>query len=765
MLETASSASSSSTKLGNHQQPTSTFSRTSTPSQHNILANACQNSQNIPDNFTSSSVLSTPRQPFESVRVGVRIRPQGQREIDQGAVTCIHVPDPNHPQIITDTEKAFTYDYAFDQDVKQKQIFNSTTRELVDSLFDGYNSTVLAYGQTGSGKTFTMGTSFETQTMEFSEDDPTVGIVPRALKHVYQTRDYFLNSSENEIEQHFSNFKFSISFLELYNENICDLLSPINAADQNLKVVEDSKGAVQIPGLTQVPVDSYERTMQVLRKGALKRTTASTAMNETSSRSHAIFTLHLSCNKTEEVVTVDGTKSIQESNIVSKFHFVDLAGSEKIKKTKAEGDRKREGININFGLLILGNVISVLGDPKRKSGHVPYRDSKLTRILQDSLGGNSQTCMIACLSPSDSEFTETLGTLRYADRAKNIKNKVVQNQDGSSKQVAELREELRKAKAELDDWRCGRRILGEDGDNYMNDMCEENKLLLQENRQLTNKINALNNTVVDQKRRLIDAQSVNYCSEVGQISPRRASKNSPQDSDNVEDNIHVRYLEDIENLRMEVINKESEITRLNRQLDRGSRPSTAKMDNSGGYSLLEKAKLELNSMTSIHENDVPSDNEEAEDNNKLTRIQEQIISKEELVFALEESLQKQQDMEMDYGKQIELLRLKINEKEKQKEQALADLEKSSPKKGADAQKIVAVELKKVRTKYEKEISDYRKKILILQKQQKDLSMQARKNWKCFVSCSNPSDHYAVRVLTWTGSICFWSQESSSFLTL
>merc|ERR1712066_33629 len=237
-----------------------------------------------------------------------------------------------------------------------------------------------------------------------------------------------------------------ISFMELYNEQIIDLLSNQDRSNQNLRIQENEHGEMVIPGLSQVEVNSYSKTMEILGKGSTKRTTASTNMNSVSSRSHAIFTLYIECTKNVETGETDpesGEKVLDQVNIKSKFHFVDLAGSERIKKTGAEGDRKKEGIAINYGLLILGNVISALGDPKRRGSHVPYRDSKLTRILQDSLGGNSRTLMIACVSPSDSEFVETLSTLKYANRARNIKNKVIQNQDSASRQIKELRDKLK----------------------------------------------------------------------------------------------------------------------------------------------------------------------------------------------------------------------------------------------------------------------------------------------------------------------------------
>lgn len=204
-------------------------------------------------------------------------------------------------------------------------------------------------------------------------------------------------------------------------------------------------------------VTSPEEALQCLRLGALSRTTASTQMNTQSSRSHAIFTLHI---KQQRLAPVDNDMmdGRDENNpepanefetLSAKFHFVDLAGSERLKRTGATGERAKEGISINCGLLALGNVISALGDVSKRALHVPYRDSKLTRLLQDSLGGNSQTVMIACISPSDRDFMETLNTLKYANRARNIKNKVVVNQDKSSRTISILKQQIAQLQLEL----------------------------------------------------------------------------------------------------------------------------------------------------------------------------------------------------------------------------------------------------------------------------------------------------------------------------
>ncbi|XP_045884817.1 kinesin-like protein KIF21B isoform X13 [Micropterus dolomieu] len=250
--------------------------------------------------------------------------------------------------------------------------------------------------------------------------------------------------------------------------------------------------------------------LQCLKLGALSRTTASTQMNAQSSRSHAIFTIHLCqmrvCQQPPmqngggengEVNGVDSSPIAQPEfeTLMAKFHFVDLAGSERLKRTGATGERAREGISINCGLLALGNVISALGDQTKKGGHVPYRDSKLTRLLQDSLGGNSRTVMIACVSPSDRDFMETLNTLKYANRARNIKNKVVMNQDKTSQQISALRAEIARLQLELMEYKAGKRVACEDGSEGYSDLYQENAMLQRESDTLRLRVKAMQETI------------------------------------------------------------------------------------------------------------------------------------------------------------------------------------------------------------------------------------------------------------------------------
>ncbi|KAG8554020.1 hypothetical protein GDO81_003631 [Engystomops pustulosus] len=351
------------------------------------------------------------------VRVALRCRPLVPKEINEGCKTCLTFV-PGEPQVIVGNEKSFTYDFVFDPSAEQEEVYNNAVAPLIHGLFKGYNATVLAYGQTGSGKTFSMGGAYTHD----QENEPTVGVIPRVVKALFK-----------EIEQRADwEFLLKVSYLEIYNEEILDLLFAPRDKASPISIREDPKEGIKICGLTERDVKTALDTITCLEQGNSSRTVASTAMNSQSSRSHAIFTISIEQKK----------KGDKNSSFRSKLHLVDLAGSERQKKTKAEGDRLKEGISINRGLLCLGNVISALGDESKKGGFVPYRDSKLTRLLQDSLGGNSHTLMIACISPADSNMEETLNTLRYADRARKIKNKPIVNTDPQAVELQKLKQQV-----------------------------------------------------------------------------------------------------------------------------------------------------------------------------------------------------------------------------------------------------------------------------------------------------------------------------------
>ncbi|KAI8144990.1 hypothetical protein BJV82DRAFT_604431 [Fennellomyces sp. T-0311] len=375
-----------------------------------------------------------------AVRVGLRVRPLTQKEHFENCTECLSYV-PNEPQILIGTDKSFTYDYVFDSAASQSQVYGTAAVPLLDKFMDGFNATILAYGQTGSGKTYSMGTGLHNTRV--GEDE---GIVPRCMLRLFESME-----QRSKETAHFK-YEIYVSFLELYNEELVDLLNPNTvqrkkgagaASTAEISIREDIAGHIYWSGVREERCSSPEEILGYLAKGSLCRTTGSTDMNTVSSRSHAIFSVILKQQRRED----DGS----DKSLTSKFHFVDLAGSERLKRTNAQGDRAKEGIAINSGLLALGNVISALGDETRRATHVPYRDSKLTRLLQDSLGGNSQTLMLACVSPSDSNFMETLNTMKYANRARNIKNRVTINQDfaGSSIEINQLRSYIARLRMEV----------------------------------------------------------------------------------------------------------------------------------------------------------------------------------------------------------------------------------------------------------------------------------------------------------------------------
>uniref|UniRef100_A0A8D3CQG3 Kinesin family member 21A n=1 Tax=Scophthalmus maximus TaxID=52904 RepID=A0A8D3CQG3_SCOMX len=494
------------------------------------------------------------------------IRPQLAREKIEGCHICTYVM-PGEPQVILGKDKAFTYDYMFDMDSQQDAIYTSCTEKLIDGCLEGYNATVFAYGQTGSGKTYTMGTGFD---VNISEEE--LGIIPRAVHHLFKGIEERRQAAQEQ-GRPVPEFKINAQFLELYNEEVLDLFDSTRDMKQksHIKIHEDATGGIYTVGVTTRTVSSEAEMMQCLKLGALSRTTASTQMNVQSSRSHAIFTIHLCqvrvCqeNETDNKVSNGNSELDEYETLTAKFHFVDLAGSERLKRTGATGDRAKEGISINCGLLALGNVISALGDRSKRSSHVPYRDSKLTRLLQDSLGGNSQTVMIACISPSDRDFMETLNTLKYANRARNIKNKVMVNQDKASQQISALRTEIARLQMELMEYKAGKRLVGEDGVESFSDMFHENSMLQTENSNLRVRVKAMQETIDAQRARLTQ-----LLSDQANQALARAGEGGTEEIGNM---IH-SYIKEIEDLRAKLLESEAVNENLRKNLSRASNRQT-----------------------------------------------------------------------------------------------------------------------------------------------------------------------------------------------
>ncbi|XP_057976157.1 kinesin-like protein KIN-4A isoform X1 [Malania oleifera] len=385
------------------------------------------------------------------VKVALHIRPLIPDERLQGCNDCVTVV-PGKPQVQVGTH-SFTFDHVYGSSGSPSHsMFEECVAPLVDGLFQGYNATVLAYGQTGSGKTYTMGTAFN--------DGCNTGLIPQVMNALF---------NKIEMLKHQIEFQLHVSFIEILKEEVRDLLDypSLSKSETNghagkitapgrppIQIRETSNGVITLAGSTEVAVSTLKEMAACLEQGSLSRATGSTNMNNQSSRSHAIFTITLSQMRKLHPVCPGETNphvDVGEEYLCAKLHLVDLAGSERAKRTGSDGVRFKEGIHINRGLLALGNVISALGDEKkRKEGmHVPYRDSKLTRLLQDSLGGNSKTVMIACISPADINVEETLNTLKYANRARNIQNKPVVNRDLVSNEMQKMRQQLEYLQAEL----------------------------------------------------------------------------------------------------------------------------------------------------------------------------------------------------------------------------------------------------------------------------------------------------------------------------
>ncbi|KAK1176071.1 kinesin-like protein KIF27 [Acipenser oxyrinchus oxyrinchus] len=377
------------------------------------------------------------------VKVAVRIRPLLPKEILHNQQVCVRVV-PNTQQVIMGKDRAFTFDFVFGQKSLQNELYVTCIKPLVLSLIEGYNVTVFAYGQTGSGKTYTIGGGHVV-----SSSDEEKGIIPRAIQEIFQS------ISEN----HNRDFTVKVSYIEVYKEELRDLLE-LETSFKDMHIREDEKGNTVIVGAKESLVKTADEVISLLESGNAARHTGTTQMNEHSSRSHTIFTITVgqegSKSEADQLHEGEAESGPRDSFqlISSKFHFVDLAGSERAAKTGNTGERFKESIQINSGLLALGNVISALGDPKRKSLHVPYRDAKITRILKDSLGGNAKTVMITCISPSSSNFDESLNSLKYANRAKNIKNKPIVNYNPDWDRMDEMELEIRALREALQNQRA-----------------------------------------------------------------------------------------------------------------------------------------------------------------------------------------------------------------------------------------------------------------------------------------------------------------------
>ncbi|KFH44735.1 Kinesin-like protein-like protein [Hapsidospora chrysogenum ATCC 11550] len=379
-----------------------------------------------------------------NIKVVVRVRPFNGREIDRGAKcivemkdnqTILTAPDNHQAKNAKDTAtKTFAFDrsyWSFNKEDKnyagQSNLFTDLGGPLLDNAFEGYNNCIFAYGQTGSGKSYSM--------MGYGKE---IGIIPQICQEMFRRIEQIQSDGVTQCT-------VEVSYLEIYNERVRDLLNP--STKGNLRVREHPSTGPYVEDLAKLVVGGFQEIENLMDEGNKARTVAATNMNETSSRSHAVFTLMLTQKKKD-------TETNMEAEKVAKISLVDLAGSERATSTGATGARLKEGAEINRSLSTLGRVIAALADMstgKKKKGanQVPYRDSVLTWLLKDSLGGNSMTAMIAAISPADINYDETLSTLRYADSAKRIKNHAVINEDANARMIRELKEELALLRSKL----------------------------------------------------------------------------------------------------------------------------------------------------------------------------------------------------------------------------------------------------------------------------------------------------------------------------
>lgn len=366
----------------------------------------------------------------ETVRVVIRCRPLSKKEINEGRQKVVTMDKENGEIVVQrdpeDVPKRFTFDCVYPEDCKQEDLFAETAFPIIENILEGYNGTIFAYGQTGTGKTHTMAGVLD--------DEDLKGITPRSFDTIFKsinidtTKQYLVRAS----------------YLEIYKEEVLDLLNKNGI--QKLELKEKPGTGVYVKDLSTALVENPEKMMEIMLKGNKNRHVGQTKMNTESSRSHSIFTITVECAE----IGADGKAHIR----VGKLNMVDLAGSEKQSKTGSEGVRLEEAIKINLSLTTLCHVISSLVDGK--STYVPYRDSKLTRLLQDSLGGNTKTVMIANIGPADYNQDETLSTLRYASRAKHIENKPRINEDPKDAMLREFQDEINRLKAQLEMAGAGR---------------------------------------------------------------------------------------------------------------------------------------------------------------------------------------------------------------------------------------------------------------------------------------------------------------------
>lgn len=696
-----------------------------------------------------------------SVGVAVRVRPLSNKEKNESPGVCVK-ENPKEKTITIGNDRNFTFDQVYGIDSTQEEIFNGCAKDLVLRVFNGYNATILAYGQTGSGKTFTMGSG---QLSNMREED--IGIIPRVINMIFEE----INKKKKEAD-----FIVKLNFIEIYNEEIHDLLSKNSMDSGKTLVIREKEGSIGIDGICEEIVSDAAGTFTRLESGTLQRSVSSTLMNSQSSRSHAIFTMII-----ERQAIQDSPDPENAEKWIAKFHFVDLAGSERAKRTGASGATMKEGISINKGLLCLGNVISALTDESKKISHIPYRDSKLTRILQDSLGGNANTFMIACASPAEINFDETLNTLKYASRARNIKNKPVVNTDPHSALIAQLKLEISNLKLDIQNYRIvlsnsGNEdlkanfealrkdsIVSQDVDingHKLQQLEKKNSLVLAEleisrSAQQTLEIE---NFKITKERDLLKCKVERYSDVI------RVNRIDMIEDDESSGKLVDEYLDIIEKLKKEKDSKdlvikdlEYEFSNLMKELERDRKLLTAKT------SEIEKIRVKAHTRTGniedlIHKNvdeygrifaetvfatmenkDIPEDSEVSTEvqedftekeieidlqNEEITLVEDKIKEKEEKLKNIEDAFKEMQaklleEMSKQYYKKIDELQNEMKNTEKERDNALDKVKEKS----SGEQKAVAERFKSKIQMLEQQLDENRKKDRELNSMQKALESQ------------------------------------------
>ena len=448
-----------------------------------------RNSSNTLGSFSENDDVHIDR-----ILTAVRIRPQASEEIEKGERVVMRIGDidgeiyameplsefvENKLQVLQRNERKFKYDHSFDTHSSQADIYELIGSPLVNHCIAGYNSALLAYGQTGSGKTHTMlGDEF---------DETNRGIIPRvAIKLLSLIQE----ASEITVNENIVNSELIASFFEIYNEKVYDLLSNETMEKSNCKVREHPQSGAYCPGLKKIPVTNMNDISSILELGKSNRSVFATNMNAFSSRSHAVFVLYLN-QELDSSSSPSASASASASNSFaepakalvqrkSKITCVDLAGSERVSSTLVKGDRLTEAKNINLSLSTLGDVIKALSE---NSNFAPFRNSTLTWLLKDSIGGNSKTTMIATVTPNEDGYQESVSTLKYVERAKLIAQKAVINDvQTDQSMILMLKDQIKSLQKECDDYRISSSVLRNDDEELMNSKKEIHELKIEINR-------------------------------------------------------------------------------------------------------------------------------------------------------------------------------------------------------------------------------------------------------------------------------------------